>query len=148
LRLSLIEARMVIEPGVARLATKNADERDLERIADSVREMEAIVYRHKVNMNVELEFHRSIAEATKNPVIMRLVPVIIESIIKTYRDAPRTSEDHRHALEEHAAVYKAIAERDPESAATAMQRHLDMSYARTAAKRAVPGDSGDGNRQG
>ncbi len=146
LRLSLIEARQVIEPGVARLATANADEKDLERIAASVRDMEAIVYQHKVGMNVELDFHRSIAEATKNPVIMRLVPVIIESIVKTYRDAPRTSEDHRHALEEHTAIYRAIAARDPQAAYAAMQRHLDMSYARTMAKRAArsPEETGNG----
>ena len=137
LRLSLIEARLVIEPGVARLATRNADECDLERIGLSVRNMEEIVYQRKIGMNVELDFHRSIAEATKNPVIMRLVPIIIESIIKTYRDAPRTSEDHRHALEEHEAIYKAIAERDEEGAFAAMLHHLDMSYARTMAKRAA-----------
>lgn len=147
LRLSLIEARLVIEPGVARLATRNADESDLERIEASVRDMEAIVYQHKVGMNVELDFHRSIAEATKNPVIMRLVPVIIDSIIKTYRDAPRTSEDHRRALEEHTAIYKAIAERDAEGAFAAMQHHLDMSYARTMAKRAAIA-AGDEGRNG
>ena len=95
-------------------------------------------------INVELHFHRSIAEATKNPVIMRLVPVIIESIIKTYRDAPRTSEDHRHAMVEHTAIYTAIINRDPEAAAMAMQRHLDESYARTRAKQIDSAASDDG----
>jgi DNA-binding FadR family transcriptional regulator len=144
LRLSLIEARQVIEPGVARLATANADEKDLERIAASVRDMEAIVYQHKVGMtwsSISTEM-----PSDKNPVIMRLVPVIIESIVKTYRDAPRTSEDHRHALEEHTAIYRAIAARDPQAAYAAMQRHLDMSYARTMAKRAArsPEETGNG----
>ena len=137
LRLSLIEARLIIEPGVARLATRNADDQDLEPIARSIRDMEEIVYRHKVGMNEELDFHRSIAEATKNPVIMRLVPVIMDSIVKTYRDAPRTSEDHRHALEEHTAIFKAISARDSEGAFAAMQHHLEMSYRRTMAKRSA-----------
>lgn len=135
LRLSLIEARLIIEPGVARLATRNADDQDVERIARSIHDMEEIVYRNKVGMNAELDFHRSIAEATKNPVIMRLIPVIMDSIVKTYRDAPRTSEDHRRALEEHTAVFNAIAARNPEGAAEAMRHHLDMSYRRTMAKR-------------
>jgi DNA-binding FadR family transcriptional regulator len=137
LRLSLIEARMVLEPGVARLATENGDAEDLERIAESIRSMEATVGQHKVGMTGELDFHRSIAEATKNPVIMRLVPVIIASIIKTYRYAPRTSEDHRHALEEHMVIYKAIAAKDPEGAFAAMKHHLDMSYQRTLMRQAA-----------
>jgi hypothetical protein len=83
-----------------------------------------------VGINAELHFHKSIAEATRNPVIMRIVPVIMESIVKTYRDAPRTSEDHRHAFEEHKVIYEAIAARDPEGAFEAMQRHLDASYKR------------------
>jgi DNA-binding FadR family transcriptional regulator len=137
LRLTLIEARLIIEPGVARLATQKADDGDIAKIAASVKEMEEIVYQHKVGINAELHFHKSIAEATRNPVIMRIVPVIMESIVKTYRDAPRTSEDHRHAFEEHKVIYEAIAARDPEGAFEAMQRHLDASYKRTIAKRSA-----------
>jgi DNA-binding FadR family transcriptional regulator len=134
LRLSLIEARRILEPGVAKLAAQNASDDNIDKILASVRDMEAIVYQHKVGINVELDFHRSIAEATKNPVIMRLVPIIVGSIIKTYSDAPRTSEDHRHALEEHILIYEAIAARNPNSAFKAMQDHLDASYNRTIAK--------------
>ena len=137
LRLTLIEARLIIEPGVARLATQKADDGDIAKIAASVKEMEEIVYQHKVGINAELHFHKSIAEATRNPVIMHIVPVIMESIVKTYRDAPRTSEDHRHAFEEHKVIYEAIAARDPEGAFEAMQRHLDASYKRTIAKRSA-----------
>ncbi len=137
LRLSLIEARLIIEPGVARLATRNADDQDVERIAQSIRDMEEIVHLEKVDVNPELAFHRSIAEATKNPVIMRLIPVIMDSIVKTYRDSPRTSEDHRHALEEHSAIFRSIAAEDAEGAFEAMRRHLEMSYQRTMAKRAT-----------
>lgn len=134
LRLSLIQARLIIEPGVARLAAQMADSATLAKIEKSVRDMEAIVYQHKVGMDAELNFHRSIAEATKNPVIIRLIPIIMDSIVKTYRDAPRTSEDHRHALEEHSLIYEAIAAADPEKSFEAMHKHLDASYKRSLAK--------------
>ncbi len=136
LRLSLIQARLIIEPGVARLAAQMADETTIANIAATVRDMEEIVYQHKVGINGELNFHRSIAEATKNPVIIRLIPIIMDSIVKTYRDAPRTSEDHRHAFEEHRAIYEAIAARDPERSFEAMHSHLDASYRRTLTKQA------------
>ncbi len=137
LRLTLIEARLIIEPGAARLAAQKADDNDIAKIAASIKAMEEVVYQHKVEIHTELEFHRSIAEATRNPVIMRIVPIIMESIVKTYRDAPRTSEDHRQAFEEHKVIYEAIAARDPERSYNAMQRHLEASYRRTLARSAA-----------
>ncbi|TXT41874.1 MAG: transcriptional regulatory protein [Spirochaetes bacterium] len=137
LRLSLIEARLIIEPGVARLAAKNTSEEDILAIEKSVKDMEEIVYNGKIGLNAELEFHQGIAVATKNPVIMRLVPVIVDSIINTYKDTPRSSADHRHALEEHRKVFEAIRARNPEAASALMKAHLEASYERTLAKRAA-----------
>ncbi len=135
LHLSLIEARLLLEPPVARLAAEKAEAEDIERIGEHVQEMEDIVKRREVGMPIELEFHRSIAEATKNPVIMRIVPVIMDSIVKTYKDAPRTLEDHKQALEEHRHIFNGIREKDPEAAFAAMSRHLSNSYRRTLSKR-------------
>lgn len=134
MRLVLIEARIIIEPGVARLAAQNADATAIAAIGASVQEMEEIVLQNKVNIEAELDFHRSIAEATKNPVITRLIPIIMESITKIYSDAPRTTEDHRQALEEHRLIYEAIAARDPERSFQAMQTHLEASHKRTLSK--------------
>ena len=135
LHLYLIEVRLLVEPGVARLAAERGTTADIDRIADYLHEMERIVDRHEVGMGTELEFHRSIAEATENPVIMRLVPIIMDSIVKTYRDAPRTSEDHRQALLEHTEVFNAINGRDRDGAYQAMERHLQNSYRRTLSRR-------------
>lgn len=135
LHLSLIEVRLLIEPGVARLAAERGTPADIDRIAEYLNEMKNIVDRHEVGMGTELEFHRSIAEATENPVIMRLVPIIMDSIIKTYRDAPRTSEDHRQALAEHTEIFNAIRSRDRGEAYAAMERHLQNSYRRTISRR-------------
>ena len=131
LRLALLEARLLIEPGAARLAAKNADETDISRIKGFVDAMAEIVRRKEINMDIELEFHRSIAKATKNPVILRIVPVVIDAIIKTYRDTPRTSEDHKQALAEHTAIFSAIKNKDSVQAFQAMQNHLERSYQRT-----------------
>ena len=135
LHLYLIEVRLLVEPGVARLAAERGTTEDVDRIGDHLHEMKDIVDRHEVGVGTELEFHRSIAEATENPVIMRLVPIIMDSIIKTYRDAPRTSEDHRQALLEHTEIFTAIKSRDKDGAYAAMERHLQNSYRRTLNRR-------------
>ena len=135
LHLSLIEVRLLIEPGVARLAAERGTPADIDRIGEYLHEMKNIVDRHEVGVGTELEFHRSIAEATENTVIMRLVPIIMDAIIRTYRDAPRTSEDHRQALIEHTEIFNTIKSRDKAAAYTAMERHLQKSYRRTLSKR-------------
>jgi len=96
---------------------------------------------HHVRITKELEFHRSIARATKNPVIIRIVPLIMEAIQKTYREAPRTPEDHREALEEHQKVLMAIRAHNQEEAYQAMKQHLENSLKRTLSKKQVPAHS-------
>lgn len=141
LQIALIEARLIIEPGAARLAARNAEPKDIETMHCLLQEMEESVQMHHVRITKELEFHRSIARATKNPVILRIIPVIMEAIQKTYREAPRTPEDHQQALEEHRRVLEAIRSHSPEEAYQAMRQHLENSLQRTLSKKQVPAHS-------
>jgi DNA-binding FadR family transcriptional regulator len=131
---SLPEARVLIEPGVAGLAAKNATPEDMEAIETHLSDMEQIVQEGGVSMSVELEFHRSIANASKNLIIQRIVPIILESIMRTYSHAHRTREEHAMALEEHRNIVKAIRSGEVEHAEEAMRQHLLRSSARTFAK--------------
>ena len=131
---SLPEARLLIEPGVAGLAAKNATEEDIEEIETHLADMEQIVQEGGVSMSIELEFHRSIANASKNVIIRRIIPIIIESIMRTYSNAHRTGEEHAMALEEHKQIVEAIRDRKVTQAEQAMRRHLEKSSARTLAK--------------
>ncbi|HJX41421.1 MAG TPA: FadR/GntR family transcriptional regulator [Anaerolineales bacterium] len=131
LPLSLIEARRLIEPGVARLAAQRARAADVQKLERLLGEMKGIVTRDANWVRVEQEFHSSIARATQNPVIMRIVPVIVEAIVKSLHYAPRTPEDHRQAFREHSAILSAIREKSQEKAFQAMRQHLEASYRRT-----------------
>jgi GntR family transcriptional repressor for pyruvate dehydrogenase complex len=139
LPLSLIEARRIIEPEVARLAAKRAQAADIRRLEALLKRMEGIVTRDAQWVEVELEFHGGIARATQNPVIMRIVPVVVEAIVKTLRYAPRTVEDHRKAFREHSAIFAAIRDRSPQKAFLAMSRHLAASYRRTVTRGSAAG---------
>lgn len=134
---SLAETRLIFEPGVARLAAENADDDDLEAIKTNLRTMEQIVRDHNISMSIELEFHRKIANASKNVVIMRVIPIIMESIIRTYEQARRTSGEHATALEEHRRIVEAIRRGAGIEAEQAMREHLSRSLDRTLAKEAA-----------
>ncbi len=134
LQQSLPEARLLIEPGVAGLAARNATQDDIEAIETHLSDMEQVVQEGGVSMSIELEFHRSIANASKNVIIRRVIPIILESIMRTYSDAHRTGEEHAVALEEHKRIVDAIRDGDVEDAEQAMREHLQRSSARTVAK--------------
>jgi DNA-binding FadR family transcriptional regulator len=128
---SLMEARRILEPEVARLAAERASEGDTQRLAGLLEQMKSFVTNDATWLDVEMEFHCSIARATGNPVIMRILPVIVEAIVRELRYAPRSQEDHRKALEEHSLIMDAIRQKDPEAAYQSMKRHMEASYQRT-----------------
>jgi DNA-binding FadR family transcriptional regulator len=136
LQISLAEARLAIEPGVARLAAENATKKDLKKIGACIEKMREVVHEHRIGMAIELDFHRSIAEASCNPIIMRVVPIILDSILNTYADSNPTIRDHGVAMEEHAAVYRAIVNHEAERAFTLMQTHLKNSHERLVRRKA------------
>ncbi len=134
LPLSLMEARRILEPEVARLAAERADGSDVEQLEALLERMRDTMTNDERWVDVELEFHGGIARATKNPVIMRIMPVIVEAIVKTLRYAPRTTDDHRKAFREHSLIFKTIKENDPSGAFRAMRAHMAASFKRTVSR--------------
>lgn len=135
---SLIEARWIVEPTVARLAAERSGPSDVESLERRVADMERALDRREQWREAELGFHRAVAQASRNPVIMRLLPVINEAILKTLRRAPATPADHRQALDEHRRILDAIRRRDPTGARRAMRKHLEGSYRRSTRPGAEP----------
>ncbi len=136
LPLSLMEARRMLEPEVARLAAERADAADVKKLEGLLSAMEDVMTHDEEWEAAELEFHGAIARATRNPVIMRIMPVIVEAIVKTVRVAPRAAEDRRKAIREHGRILKAVRERDPGAAYEAMRAHMEASFTRTVVKSA------------
>ena len=118
-------------PEMVQPAAERATATDIQRLEGLLSEMKQSMNRDAIWVDIELEFHGSIARATQNPVIMRIVPVIVEAIVKTLRYAPRTAKDHHPAFREHSAILAAIREKNPEMAFRAMRKHMDASYRRT-----------------
>lgn len=134
LTLSLIEARQIIEPSVARLAAERANQKDIKKIGHIINNMKDITNQHHAWVEAELEFHRSIAKATQNSVIMRLVPIIQEAILKTFQYAPPSNVDHKQAFLEHTEIYAMIKDKCPQKAFQSMSNHMNNSYKRTVAR--------------
>lgn len=138
--LELMDARFALEPHICRLAVLHATRQDLDRAEQLLMKMEASVHDHDQFSHVDLAFHRLLAEATRNRLLVWVVSqvnivrnqeqwklminlTLNERIIRQYND-------------QHRSVVDAIRERSPEKAATLMKEHLEtarLSLTRAAA---------------
>lgn len=123
----VMEARLTLEPELARLAALHATPADLDELAECVRQSRAAedwrAYEYWDN-----RLHRAVAQATVNIVLLSLFDSL-NTIRRTVtwgrlrRVAPRPDATH-HSFVEHDRVVAAIADRDPAASADAMRAHL------------------------
>jgi DNA-binding FadR family transcriptional regulator len=120
----LIEARLIYEPEVARLAAVRATADDLallERILEQQREeVEHGYFVHPTN----LSFHRAMAQATRNPLLEMVIQVVLELIRDRVARWKLPEGSWQRILARHERLYEALRGRDPEEACRVMREHV------------------------
>ena len=121
----LTEARLLIEPEVARLAAIRCTEGDVGTLRTAVEERAAVVMAGRPPRPLDLVFHRAVAAAARNPVHAMLTDALMDLEVEVV--APSTAlakEDDAAVAESHEEILDAIASRQPERAREAMARHI------------------------
>jgi DNA-binding GntR family transcriptional regulator len=125
--LQIIEVRLINEPFGARIAAEQANDADLNELADviararhwaSVRNVENL-------MLLDREFHFLIARATKNDVMSELLRNLHERSLRFWFLSLNAPKQYETVQDEHAAILGAIRKRDPNKAEAAMRRHIE-----------------------
>ena len=136
----VVELRMLLEPGLARLASVRASPLDLVRVqraANPPATMESGA--------ADLAFHHAVATASGNALASELYALLRrvgrDARLQLGRNAPPCPARLRQRDTEHRAVLDAIAARDPDLAEHAMRDHL-ASVQRLVLARLTPGGSG------
>lgn len=121
----LVEARLVVEVGVAAIAASRRSEADLEQMRASIAAMEAARDDVAAFAAADLSFHEAVLRAADNELIQALLDPIhrlVEEVrVLTSRPPVRRSA----AIEAHTAILSAIQAGDGEAASRAMREHLD-----------------------
>jgi GntR family transcriptional repressor for pyruvate dehydrogenase complex len=130
----LMEARSVIEGEVVTLACARISERALSKLRDIVKQMAAAIEHRRTRVDLDRQFHLTLAEASGNAILSRLVAELfderhspISAKISSRFESTRT---WKTALQEHEAILKALETRDPIAAQAAMRAHLKASALR------------------
>ncbi len=129
--LELIEARLAIEPQIVRLAVLHADDRDLSRIEESIRRMEANADDTHNFGDLDEVFHLLLAEASHNSLLIWMMRHANEvrshpSWVKM-RHLTHNSKIVVEYNRQHRRIYEAIAARDPDGASQTMREHLNLA---------------------
>jgi len=131
----LIEARSVLDPGMAGLAARRATEADVIRLSEAVAAMAVALDAGDMAAfnDHDVEFHLALVMACHNPILSSLqqaVTLVLRSGFEATSQAPGSM---RKSVGLHRSVLTAVRRSDPVAARRAAQRLIDASYADLAA---------------
>lgn len=126
LGLDLLEIRMGIEPWIAEQAARKATLEDIREIYDLCDRVERLICQDAPHLEEDIRFHVAIAQASKNIVVPKIIPVINRSVDMLI--AMTHSALLQETIETHRAIADGIAAHDPEKAREAMQQHLKYNW--------------------
>jgi GntR family transcriptional regulator, transcriptional repressor for pyruvate dehydrogenase complex len=122
---TLLEARLILEPPIARLAAKRAQPGTLQELDKRVAESARATHDPSRFLEIDIEIHRVIVRMAGNPFLIRLM----DSLGRLARSGREfTNIDPRMratALRDHERIAAALRASDEDGSGRAMQRHLE-----------------------
>ncbi len=124
----LTEARIILEPGIARLAAERITPEEMIRLDQNVQKTIKVVNSNRPAYQQNIEFHSLLAEATHNPVIALIMnplfDVLKEMNLEMEGPVQRRIDISRHAVVYHQKILKAIREKDERKVYKLMLKHI------------------------
>ena len=122
---NLLDARLVLEPGIAKLAAERRTDADIDALSAS---LDSFVSKDN---GVSTMFHVRLSEAAKSPVLHGYLQAIFQKLV--YTPYPLLQEKllpdlHDDEVREHREVLDAIIEKDGDSAQELMHMHLKRRF--------------------
>jgi GntR family transcriptional repressor for pyruvate dehydrogenase complex len=122
--IELFQARKILEAGIAELAAHTIS-------ADEIADLEACLERAREALNdpedfleIDLELHRKILEATGNKILSLFMRSISQLSILSRRRTAEHFDVRRQTIEDHRVIVQALKSRDPVASRQAMLGHL------------------------
>lgn len=126
----ILEGRLLVEPGLAKLAASRRDRQGLSAIDRAVREIEREAQAGKDTVPTESDrrFHLAITRAAANDVLMQVALPLWDAMSQTlwrrFKELTWNADQTRQIAIEHRHIYEAIQSRDPDRAHFEMEYHI------------------------
>ncbi|WP_165491206.1 FadR/GntR family transcriptional regulator [Lichenihabitans psoromatis] len=116
---NLFELRRMIEPEAAALAATRATPEGIEAIGRALSGMGEANFTSVDSIRADLDFHSAILTHSGNDFLATFAPAIETSMKVTFSIQRRLADDSKRFLHEHALVFYAIRDRDPNASRAA-----------------------------
>ena len=120
----LIDVRKMIEPHLAERAARHASHDEIAEMEDILVRQEEKVRRGELTIEEDSEFHYSIALASNNSAILKVVDVLMNLLRETRQRSLQGERRQEKSLEGHRRILAALKRRDSAAAKIAMRQHL------------------------
>jgi GntR family transcriptional repressor for pyruvate dehydrogenase complex len=124
--LEMLEIRTLLERYSARLAATRATRQQIDQARRVLDDVEEALGQGDLDIlgYGDQSFHRLLAEASGNNLLLELIDAIIEAMVSPRRTIQRLPGRAQVSLDEHRAILQAITDRDPEAAEQAVIQHM------------------------
>lgn len=123
----LYEARLIIEPEAAALAAKRATDEEIQeilRLGDICQKQIKKNPKSKRRIESETNFHGAIMKASHNDFLTQFIPVLTETIEKTFALEENLDMIAQDAYNDHIVIMKFLERRDADGLKSASIMHL------------------------
>ncbi len=130
----MVEVRRALEAEVAALAAQRRTATDMRRIHAAVKALDAAVQRGGDGVSEDVQFHRAIADAARNPFLLQTL-AYLGQFLHGATQVTRANEARRldfaqQVQHEHAAIVQALEAGDAEAARQAAAGHMGNAIVR------------------
>jgi len=124
--LELLEARLFLEVGAARLAAKHAGGKQVRQMSALIQDMVEAGRRGDTQRlaRQDIDFHFLVAQASGNRVLIHLLATVRGLMEKFMHEAFLVLHDQKRYLKAHRDIFEAVADKDPGRAASLMRKHI------------------------
>ncbi len=123
----MFEARLILESHLAAMAAERGKEEHFTALAEEVTEMYATFHEPQEYLIHDMRFHRTIAEASGNPILAVLMETITAALYDERRKTVERSQTLKQSAEMHREIYRAIRSRKANEARAVMEKHLKLA---------------------
>lgn len=123
---NLVEVREILETEIAALAAARATEDEIAAMREAIRVMDVSLSDADAYIAADNQFHRSLAKATQNSLILILIDSIVNPLSEQRKHIFAVEGGPERGQFHHRRILESIIRRNPENARAAMHAHLQQ----------------------
>jgi DNA-binding FadR family transcriptional regulator len=120
----VMEARLVIEGALTRLAAERATQDNIGEIEAAIHEMQASIEDSPAFVRADIRFHLAVARASKNEILLQTYHLIRSLLEEVVRQADELPGGKERALVNHGQILTGIKTHQPEIAQSAAEQQV------------------------